>query len=50
MGWMFWRFYQFDDDTDIWLSRDTDSRINECDVMFIKLWLNTNYACRGCSI
>jgi len=42
---MFWRFYQFDDDTDIWLSRDADSRINERDVMFIKSWLNTNYAC-----
>ena len=41
---MFWRFFQFDDEeTDIWINRDLDSRITKRDVRLVNLWINSNY-------
>ena len=40
---MFWRFLPFDDkDVDIFIVRDTDSRINLREELAVKYWLESN--------
>jgi hypothetical protein len=39
---MFWRFNVFDDDdVDVWISRDCDSRVTEREAKMVKDWINS---------
>lgn len=40
---MFWRFYPFNDNSiDIWLSRDSDSRISKREMNLVEEWINSD--------
>nr|QBK89178.1 MAG: uncharacterized protein LCMiAC02_02720 [Mimivirus LCMiAC02] len=40
---MFWRFFPFDDDNiDIWISRDCDSRITKREMKLVEQWINSD--------
>ena len=40
---MFWRFFPFDDDDiDIWISRDCDSRVTTREIELVDQWLNSD--------